>query len=374
MRWLLPLLLCLSLGLPARGATLPDPTRFSVVIETGDLEQARRWLDDGLPPDFEGSVIGSGLMIGAWEGNIPMMALFHARGADINKTNALGEQALLHAAWKGRLDAVRWLVERGARLDRLGKEWSALHYAAFAGHGDVVAYLLERGANANALSTNGSTPLMMAVRESKEGIIDRLLAAGAYTDVVNEWGDTAATWAMRRNDVALARKLSGEGFARLAAQPQSNFAALPRSQPLPDRADRLLAEARRLESFGRFAEAAKVYRAAFAAVKQAEAVQARTQKAAARARTVTGVTITARRDNPGAQSAGLAYATPATGPAAAGPSAAKVDTGGTAAPQQQAAQDVADQWLRLAREHEAAGRRQEAMAAYRAASQALRGR
>ncbi|TRZ91553.1 MAG: ankyrin repeat domain-containing protein, partial [Rhodocyclaceae bacterium] len=67
------------------------------------------------------------MMIGAWEGNIPMMELFVAHGADINKANSFGEQALLHAAWKGRLEAVRWLVERGARLNREGKEWAALH-------------------------------------------------------------------------------------------------------------------------------------------------------------------------------------------------------------------------------------------------------
>jgi hypothetical protein len=43
---------------------------------------------------LRGAVIGSGLMIGAWEGNMPMMDLFHSRGADINKANHLGEQAL----------------------------------------------------------------------------------------------------------------------------------------------------------------------------------------------------------------------------------------------------------------------------------------
>ena len=48
-------------------------------------------------------------MIAAWEGNLPMMELFVSRGADINRTNKVGEPAILHAAWKGRLDAVKWL-------------------------------------------------------------------------------------------------------------------------------------------------------------------------------------------------------------------------------------------------------------------------
>src|SRR3989338_5343911 len=197
MRILSFLLMLLITAAHLRAATLPDAARFSVAIESGDLARAREWLDAGLDPDFEGKLIGTGVMIGAWEGNVPMMELFVARGADINKTNAFGEQALLHAAWKGKLAAVRWLVERGARLNRQGKEWAALHYAAFAGHEEVVRYLLERGADINALSTNGSTPLMMAAREGKHAVAKALLTAGARRDIVNERGDDALRWAMR---------------------------------------------------------------------------------------------------------------------------------------------------------------------------------
>ncbi|MBP8898518.1 MAG: hypothetical protein KBG32_08525, partial [Sulfuritalea sp.] len=59
------------------------------------------------------------------------------------------------------------------------------------------------------------------------------------------------------------------------------------------------------------------------------------------------------------------YATPA-----AGIEAEKVGAGGTASG---AAADAADDWLRRAREFEAAGRRKEAMQAYRQAAAVLRG-
>jgi len=368
---ILSILLVLLVAMtPARAADLPDASSFSVAIERGDLSLAREWLDAGLAPDFEGRMIGTGVMIGAWEGNIAMMELFVSRGADINKANSFGEQALLHAAWKGRLEAVRWLVEHGARLNREGREWAALHYGVFAGHAEVVSYLLERGADINALSTNGSTPLMMAVREGKEAIARTLLAAGARSDIVNERGDDAMRWAMRYNQLQIARDIAGrESFAAAAARPAVSWGRPVRSQAVPDRADMMLAQARKMEAAGRRDDALKLYRAALAAIRQADAVAS---KAAAPARTATGMVITARRGKPAAQTAALNYVTPAAesespivpegthraGAAATGAAAAQAD--------------IADDWLRRAREFEAAGRRKEALQAYRHAVAALR--
>ena len=357
--------LLLTAVMPLHAATLPDAVSFSIAIERGDLSLAGEWLAAGLPADFEGKTIGTGLMIGAWEGNIPMMELFAARGADINKANSLGEQALLHAAWKGRLDAVRWLVEHGARLNRQGREWAALHYAAFAGHAEVVGYLLQRGADVNALSSNGSTPLMMAAREGKQAIASALLAAGARRDIVNERGDDALRWAMRYNNLIIAREIAGsDDFAAAAAKPAVSWGRPVRSQPVPDRADQFLARARKMEAAGRRDEALKLYRAALVAIRQADAA---TTKAAPPVRAATGMTISARRGKPAAQSAALSYATPAT----AAESRA-VGANQSPVPVPAAAPDIADDWLRRARESEAAGRRQEALQAYRQAAAALR--
>ena len=351
---------------PAQAQSLPDRVRFSIVIELGDVSTAREWLDAGLPPDFEGNVIGTGLMIGAWEGNIPMMELFLSRGADINKANARGEQALLLAAWKGQLGAVRWLVERGANPNRQGKQWAALHYAAFGGHAEVVAYLLERGADINALSSNGSTPLMMAAREGKESIAMSLLTAGARRDIVNEYGDDAMRWAMRNNNLKIAQEIAGqEKFAAAAAQPKAAWGQTVRSQPVPDRADMMLAQARKMEAAGRRDDALKLYRAALAAIRQAEA---RAGKSASAARPTTGMVITAKRGKSGEQTAALSYATPA-----AGIEPERVPPAGAGATSSGAAADAADDWLRRARDFEAAGRRKDALQAYRQAAAVLRG-
>jgi ankyrin repeat protein len=216
----------------AAGAQLPDPTRFGIRVEMGDISQAREWLDAGLKPDFLADRIGTGLMIAAWEGNVPMMELFMSRGADINKTNAAGEQALLHAAWRGRLDAVKWLLANGAELNREPLQWTALHYAVFAGHEDVARYLIERGADINARSTNGSSVLMMAAYEGREELAGRLVALGADRSVRNDRGDGALEWAMKFNRLKIARLVARpQEFAAAASLPKKQWGEPVRSVP-----------------------------------------------------------------------------------------------------------------------------------------------
>jgi len=235
---------------PRLDSTLPEPQRFGVEMELGNLAQAEVWLKNGLPPDFMADRIGSGLMIAAWEGNLAMMQLFHRYGADINLENEAGEQALLLAVWKGHREAVEWLLQHGATLNRPPGKWSALHYAAFSGKKELAAELLARGANIDARSPNGSTPLMMAIYDGHANIAKDLLAAGANTRLANDWGDGAMEWAMRYNQTAIARQIDPEGFALFASQPKENWGKDTRSEAAPTELDKLLQARRHLITRG----------------------------------------------------------------------------------------------------------------------------
>jgi tetratricopeptide (TPR) repeat protein len=349
-------LACLALSMPAARAELPDPARFSVMLELGDVKQARAWLDEGLDPNFEGHLIGTGLMIGAWEGNIPMMELFLERGADIHRTNRFGETALMLAAWKNRPAAMQWLLERGARPNRPDKEWTALHYAAFAGHATLVETLLKSGADVNARSTNGSTVIMMAAREGHAGIAGQLLAAGANPSLQNDFDDDAVTWAMRQGNFDIAKTFtSAENFAELARQAALFKTRVQRSIPVPDVIEEYLRMARFAEAQGKRPEAVEAYRKAFAALKAQEAPRkvgaGGTAKKTAAARTPSALVIRAKRGNPEQQSMSLSYS-------------------GTTPTQESAS---VDQLLEQARTAEATGNRAEALRLFRQASTQLKG-
>jgi hypothetical protein len=275
--------------------------RFGIAIERGDVKTARAWLDEGLPPDFLGDRIGTGLMIAAWEGNIEMMELFVSRGANVNGANANGEQALLFAAWRGHLEATRWLLDRGAQLNRPGLQWSALHYAVFAGHEQVAQFLIGRGANINARSTNGSTPLMMAAREGREKLATLLLGHGADASLTNDVGDDAFAWAMRNHHPQIAKVIgSPERFAAAARDPEA-FGPQTRSQPIPTRIEDLMQEMRRAAAEGRLTpELQAAYLVAVRELRQAQA-------AAARQDVPMALEIRARRGQPGREQAVILY-------------------------------------------------------------------
>lgn len=189
-----------------------------------------------------GSRVGSGLMIGAWEGNLDLMRLFIERGADINRANANGETPIVMAAWRGNLAAVKWLLERGAQINAPKRQWSALHYAVFAGHEEVADYLLAQGADIDAQSTNGSSVLMMAIYEGRQDLAKKLIEKGADRSPKNDWGDGALEWAMRGNHLNIARMLTNpEEFNIAVSQPKEKWGEARRSVRTSKELESLLA-------------------------------------------------------------------------------------------------------------------------------------
>lgn len=306
-------------------AELPDRARFGHAMEMGDLRAAEAWLDEGLPPDFEADTIGSGLMIAAWEGNIPLMQLFVDRGANIDYLSRIGEQAITLAAWRGHQKAVEWLIDRGASLDPPDKTWGALHYAAFSGNRRIAGLLIARGAKLDSRAPNLATPLMMAVREGHESIVQALVDAGASTAAVSDRGENALAWAMRYNRLRIAGLVAPPADVAAAVEAMPQAAAPPppppqASVPAPPDVAELLKKLRQAEAQGK--PTAALRRQFLAAVDQHRRTSTRTTVKAA----PSALVISAKRGKPGAERAELVSggATPATQDIAADAGAADI--------------------------------------------------
>jgi ankyrin repeat protein len=164
------------------------------------------------------------------ESGAALKALLADPRTDVNAENGVGEKPLWLAALRGRLDWVQALLKRGAQLER-GKQpdgaraWTTLHYAAIAPSLEVLDWLLKEGCcDLDAGSTNGSTPLMMALGYGSPDAAERLVKAGARLDLKNDLGLSAWDFARKVGRDALAERL---GVPRPAGAQPSGAAAQP---------------------------------------------------------------------------------------------------------------------------------------------------
>lgn len=117
---------------------------------------------------------------------------------DVDAVNRHGENALMMAALKGHLSEARRLIARGAQVNK--PEWAPLHYAASTDRPqslEMVHLLLEHHAYIDAVSPNGTTPLMMAAFYGSTALVELLLDAGADPLLRNEQGLSAIDFARR---------------------------------------------------------------------------------------------------------------------------------------------------------------------------------
>ena len=167
---------------PAFSGSFED---FFIAIRNDNVGKLKNLLQRGFDPNTRNEKGQPGLTV-AMQEQSPKVAriLVDQPSLDVNALNLAGESALMIAAIKGDLASVRLLLDRDARINQPG--WTPLHYAASGPEPMTVEWLLDRGAEVDALSPNGSTPLMLAAQYGSEGSVDLLLTRGANLALRNK--------------------------------------------------------------------------------------------------------------------------------------------------------------------------------------------
>lgn len=110
-------------------------------------------------------------------------------GIDLNQVNRFGETPLMYLSILGQLDRVKYLVNKGAKVDNWG--WNALHYASLKSHAKVLEFLITQNPWVDSPTPEGDTALILAVRAKCFECALHLYIAGADPTILNTQGESA---------------------------------------------------------------------------------------------------------------------------------------------------------------------------------------
>ena len=149
-------------------------------VSTKRIELARILLAAGADLTIKNRFDFNALNVAVAANNQEMAALLLDHGANV-ETDTSTLTPLMFAASGGNVDMIRFLVKRGAKVNRGVKEGkqTALLSAIYGGHADAVQALVELKADVNAKTKDGDTPLKLAMKGDQDDIVKILKAAGA---------------------------------------------------------------------------------------------------------------------------------------------------------------------------------------------------
>jgi ankyrin repeat protein len=147
---------------------------------------------------------GYNLSMASRYGNLNEVQKLLDEGADVNWTNECGCTALYYACFKGHVEVVQLLLDRGAQMDIQDDSdgTTSLMMAIQFGHVEVVKLLLDRGALIDIQNNWGGTALMFAICPfcGKTECVRLLLEKGADMSIKDKDGKTAKDRAMEKEE------------------------------------------------------------------------------------------------------------------------------------------------------------------------------
>jgi ankyrin repeat protein len=196
-------------------------TPLVAALAGGHSQTAKYLYDNGAHPNVRGHRRRTPLHSAAWFGDFEMVQLLLDYEVDVNAQDEYNWTAL-HEVSEGstfssqnipRLpDVARLLLERGTDVNVLGgNNKTPLHMAARNGRVGVLRVLLEHGANVGVEDKEGGTPLHAAVGSGKVEVVSMLLEHGASVGAEDKEGRTPLHAAVENERVGVVRVLLEHG-------------------------------------------------------------------------------------------------------------------------------------------------------------------
>lgn len=160
------------------------------------------------------SLTGNDINTQARVGNLTRVKSMVEKNPDlVNRKSGKYDEAPLHeAAGQGRLEVVKYLVEKGADVNITTKSGSRpLNQAAYGGHAEVMEYLISKGASASVDKYTGRTLLHLAAGSGNGEAVSMLLKKGYDVNERDKEGKTPLHHAMGSKSMEAAKVLISAG-------------------------------------------------------------------------------------------------------------------------------------------------------------------
>lgn len=163
------------------------------------------------------------LICAASKSNIPLINLLLSRGATVDGTDQAKQTALIVAAGANTngpsgpgstVDMMTLLLDKGAKVNAVSDNGTALHSACRSGNVKNINFLLDHGASVELADGKGQMPLSVCLTRGygrDDMPIDRLISKSVDLDATNQNGTTLLIQAINSGNLALIQKLLALG-------------------------------------------------------------------------------------------------------------------------------------------------------------------
>jgi ankyrin repeat protein len=175
----------------------PSEMALLTAAQTNDLATVKNLLEKGVDVNMRGPDRNTPIMEAAYAGHLEMAKLLLVHGADLSAKKTDGATAtlligdhkdvgalfknvsqLVDAASSGDIRTLQELVDSGTPVNGLDQNGrAALNEAAWNGKTEAVKLLLDKGANPNIRKADGASPADLAAGQKHQDIVDLLNAA-----------------------------------------------------------------------------------------------------------------------------------------------------------------------------------------------------
>ncbi len=173
-------------------------TQFFKAVQKNRANDVRALIAKGVDPELTDRNGETALIVATRAANLDVIEALIGAGAKVNKPSVYGDTPLMVAALAGNKRIVELLIKHGAEINRKG--WTPMHYAATGGNNEIIETLFDYLADVDARAPNGTTPLMMAVRQDHPETVKLLIKLGADISLRNDDGASAGDWSRKSTD------------------------------------------------------------------------------------------------------------------------------------------------------------------------------